>query len=321
MKALDSIPVGFAPAEPWPAHPPVEVRVARSNEVLVAMGEGKARYFALNPYSGCEMACVWCRARQEVPFRDADPRLFERDIHARANAVEAVTRALKDGSLARTPLILGTSCDPWQPCEEKTRLTRSVLEVLAQLATVDLRCQTRATLATRDADLLLAIARRGRASVCYSLPTLELRLSRLLEPLAPSPERRLVALEALARAGVTVGVQVAPVLCGLNDAPVQLEKLLRRARDAGASYAVVAPLSMGAPAREKMVKFVARFDPERATRYDRLLARSLEADPSFAPRLEASFASVCERLGLMHRKVRREAAPESETGPKQLSLF
>jgi DNA repair photolyase len=322
MKALESIPVGFAPSEPWPAHPHVEVRAARSNEVLVAVPAGKSHYWALNPYSGCEFACVWCRARHEVPFRDADPRLFERDIHLRSNAVEAVTRALKDGSFAHAPLVLGTGCDPWQPVEQKARLTRSVLDVLARWgAQVDLRCQTRSTLVPRDADLLLAIARNGRASVCFSLPTQDLKLARLLEPLAPSPDRRLIALETLARAGVRVGVQVAPVLNGLNDVPASLERLLRRARDAGASYAMVAPLAMDEVQRAKMVRFVAHYDPEKATRYDRLLARSVEADPSFAPRLEAVFAAICERLGLAHRRVRREPGVEAGPGPRQLSLF
>ena len=323
MKALDYIPPGFAPAEPWPANPRVEVRSARSNDVLVPVGTDKVHHWALNPYSGCQFACVWCRGRQEVPFRDADPRLFERDIHVRANALEAVTRALKQGAFLRAPLVLGTLCDPWQPAEERVQVTRSVLDLLARFGSVDLRAQTRSTLAPRDADLLAAIDRRGRATVSFSIATLQAKLTRLLEPLAPSPDRRLVAMETLARAGVRVGVQVAPVLSGLNDASQELEALLRRARDAGASFASAAPLSMSAAARSRIVRFVAGFAPERATRYDRLLARSVEADPRFAPRLAASFAATCDKLGLAHSRDRKERAPEDQAGdgPRQLSLF
>lgn len=322
MKALNTISTGQVHSEPWPAHPHVEVRTARSPDVLVAAGEGPTRHWALNPYSGCEFACVWCRGRQVVPFRDADPRLFERDIHARANAVEAVTRALRDGSLERMPLVLGTGCDPWQPAEQKLELTRGALDVLARYGAADVRAQTRSTLVPRDVDLLAAISKRGRLSVTFSIATLELRLSRLLEPLAPSPDRRLVALETLARAGIRVGVQVAPVMHGINDGVAHLEPLLRRAQNAGASFATAAPLSMPGPARLSMVTFVSRYDPELATRYDRLLSRSLESDRSFPNRLQATFGQVCDRLGLAHpQQVRKDPAKVAEPGAKQLSLF
>lgn len=322
MKALNQIPTGYAHSEPWPAHPRVEVRTARSQDALLAVGEGPARYFALNPYSGCEFACVWCRGRHQPPFKDADPRVFERDILVRSNAVEAVTRALRDGSLERSPLVLGTHCDPWQPAEQKAQVTRGVLDVLARYGTagLDLRAQTRSTLIPRDIDLLVAIGRRSKLSVSFSITTLDLKLSKLLEPLAPSAERRLVALETLARAGIRVGVQVAPVLHGINDGAQHLESVLRRAQGAGASFATVTPLSMPGPARLSMVGFVSHYDPELATRYDKLLSRSLESDRTFPERLQASFDQVCSRLGLAHphRTPRKPTPPQGE---KQLSLF
>ncbi len=321
MKALETIPVVPGPTEPWPQNPRVEVRPARSNEVLVAVGEGRDRYWALDPYSGCAFACVWCRARNQAPFRDADPRVFERDIHARVNAAEAVTRGLKEGAFARTPLVLGTRCDPWQPAEQRMQLTRGVLEVLARQGGVDLRAQTRSSFVPRDADLLASIARKGRVSVTFSLPTQDQKLSRVLEPLAPSPDRRLVALEALARAGIRVGVNVAPVLLGVNDQPAQIEALLRRARDAGASYVLSTPLSMPASARERMVRFVDRFDRQLAVRYERLLSKDGSQDPGFLPRLEAAVGHACRKLGLAHHRPRLDAVPGPQHEPQQLSLF
>jgi len=321
MKALSTLPSGYAPADPWPSNPRVEVRGARSNEVLVPVGEGRDRYWALNPYSGCAFACVWCRARQHVPFRDADPRLFERDIHVRTNAAEAVTRALKEGAFAQAPLVLGTSCDPWQPAEQQTQTTRGVLEILARFGEVDLRAQTRSSFVPRDADLLAAIGRKGRVSVTFSLPTQDLKLARLLEPLAPSPDRRLVALETLARAGVRVGVNVAPVLIGVNDAPAQLEALLRRARDAGATYALSTALVMSNAARESMVRFVDHYDRQLAIRYEKLLSRDGSHDAAFQPRLEAAMAQACKKLGLAHQRPHRNAVPGPRHPPQQLSLF
>jgi DNA repair photolyase len=324
MKAIDSLPSGFAPREPWSHDTKVDVRPARSAEVLAALGEGRERVWALNPYSGCELACTFCAARQLSPFKDADLRLFERDIHARTNAAEAVARALRSGALDAAPLLLGTTCDPWQPAERVSQVTRSALDVLARFGKVDLWAMTRSTLAPRDADLLSMIGRQGRARVVFSIGTLDLRLSRLLEPLAPTPDRRLVAMEALARAGVEVGLAVSPVLAGLNDALPALEGLLRRASSAGARFAWAESLSMPKPARAKLVRHVSHFDPELATRYDRLLARSVEHDPHAEERLQARFDEACGKVGMpqvgspAHALLRR-AAVEGET--RQLSLF
>ncbi len=321
MSAIDLYPSGFSRPDPWslPAAK-VEVRPTRSTEVLVASGEGRERVWVLNPYSGCEFACSYCSARRLPPFEGADPRLFERDIHLRANAAEAVQRALRDGSLYGARLELGTTCDPWQPAERQARATRGALEVLARFGRVELYASTRSTLAPRDGDLLSAIARNGRARVAFSIGSLELRLTRLLEPLAPTPDRRLVAMEALARSGVEVGVAISPVVAGCNDSLSALEALLRRARSAGASFASVQALSMPQPARERLVRFVARFDPERASRFNRLLARSAESDPHFASRLQQRFAEACRQVGLEPLPA-PGAAPLAPRRPRQLSLF
>lgn len=325
MSARLPQPVGFARTEPWPlTGAPAEWRSARSDEVLVRITEGTETFLALNPYSGCEFACTYCRARQLPPFVTADWRVFERDIHARVNAPEALTAAARSGALRGLPLVLGTTCDPWQPAERRALLTRRVLETLVRVDGVELRAQTRSTLAARDADLLAALSRRGKVSVTFSLATLDFKLGRLLEPLAPTSDRRLVALEALARAGVEVGILVAPVLAGLNDSLPALEALLRRARDAGARFAGCAPLAMGDDLRRKLVRFVARHDPELATRYNRLLARSVEHDPQLAGKLERRFGEACKRIGLEHAigSLRGRIPPAKRSGaPAQLSLF
>ena len=68
-----------------------------------------------------------------------------------------------------------------------------------------------------------------------SITTLDPKLARALEPRAAEPHQRLRAIEKLARAGVPVGVSVAPVIPGLNDA--EIPAILAAARDAGAQRA------------------------------------------------------------------------------------
>ena len=121
-----------------------------------------------------------------------------------------------------------------------------------------------------------------------------------------------------------MGIQVAPVIGGLNDSLPALEALLRRARSSGASYAAAAPLSMTSEARRRLVKFVAQFDPERATRYDRIFARSMENEPGYAERLKARFTQACEHVGLRSNElavVPPQPGDPQAPGPRQLSLF
>ena len=50
-----------------------------------------------------------------------------------------------------------------------------------------------------------------------SVTTLDRDLARIMEPRAPTPERRLAAIRGLAEAGVPCGALVAPIIPALND--------------------------------------------------------------------------------------------------------
>ena len=92
---------------------------------------------------------------------------------------------------------------------------------------------TKNHLVTRDVDLFVELAALGACSAHLSIPTLDPELARVLEPRASTPKRRLHAIETLAKAGVPVGVMVAPVIPGLTDH--ELPHILASAVDAGAS--------------------------------------------------------------------------------------
>jgi DNA repair photolyase len=94
---------------------------------------------------------------------------------------------------------------------------------------------TKSWTVTRDVDLLAELAAHGAASVAVSITTLEAGLQRRLEPRAAPPARRLAAIETLAKAGVPVGVMVAPVVPGLTDH--EIPRILAAAAGAGAGFA------------------------------------------------------------------------------------
>jgi DNA repair photolyase len=85
---------------------------------------------------------------------------------------------------------LGINTDAWQPVERRLRVTRGILDVLAE-ARHPVTIVTKSALILRDLDLLAEMARGNLAHVAVSITTLDPALARTLEPRAPSPQRRL----------------------------------------------------------------------------------------------------------------------------------
>src|SRR5436305_1271094 len=79
---------------------------------------------------------------------------------------------------------------------------------LTALKGLDLRATTKSSLVGRDSALLAQLSRKGRVQVSVAIPALDRRTWLGMEPHAPSPERRLMAIGLLARAGVPAGVEV-----------------------------------------------------------------------------------------------------------------
>ncbi len=144
-------------------------------------------------------------------------------------------------------IALGANTDPYQPIERQYRVTRSVLEVLARTRH-PVGIVTKSNLILRDLDILAPMAERNLVKVFISVTTLDRDVARKMEPRAPTPARRLEAIERLAAAGVPVGVLAAPVIPAVNDA--EIETILTRAHAAGAREAGYVTLRLPLELRE-----------------------------------------------------------------------
>src|ERR1035441_2027006 len=85
-------------------------------------------------------------------------------------------------------IAIGTATDPYQPAERRYRRTRAILEVFARERGRHIGITTKSDLVVRDLDLLREIARSNVLAVHFTITTLDEKLARLLEPLAPLPE-------------------------------------------------------------------------------------------------------------------------------------
>jgi len=290
---------------------------------------------SINPYQGCEHGCIYCYARPTHAYHDLSPGLdFETRLFAKPNAPTLLRAELAKRGYRCDPIALGTNTDPYQPIEREWRITRGILEVLAEHEH-PFTIVTKSALVERDLDLIAPMAAKNMARVYISITTLDKELARSLEPRAATPPRRLQAILALSGAGVPVGVLAAPVIPQLNDR--DLEGILEAAAANGARHAgwimlrlplEVAPLfrdwlDAHYPLRAEHVMSVLR-QLRGGRDYDARFGARMRGTGPFAELIEKRFALACRRLRLNRDREPLDTSrfrPPAPAGPRQLDLL
>jgi DNA repair photolyase len=263
---------------------------------------------SVNPYRGCEHGCVYCFARPSHAYLDLSPGLdFETKLFAKTNAAERLRAELAKPGYVPSTIQLGINTDAYQPIERRYRVTREVLEVLAETKH-PVGFVTKSALIERDLDLLAPMAREGLVTVHFSITTLDNRLAARMEPRATAPHGKLRAMRALHEAGVPVGVMVAPVVPALTDH--ELEHILEAARDHGARSAGYVLLRLPHELKAVWREWLQLHYPERAAHvmslirqmrggkdYDSRFGVRSRGEGPFAQLLAQRFAKAHARLG------------------------
>jgi len=207
------------------------------SESIIARNESPDVGFTagINPYRGCEHGCAYCYARPYHEYLGFSAGLeFETKIMVKRRAAELLRKELSRPKYEPQVLAMSGVTDCYQPAERHFRITRSCLEVLAEFRN-PVGIITKNFLVTRDIDVLKELAAFDAVHVTLSITTLNADLAAKMEPRASRPAHRLRAIEMLAKAGIPVGVNVAPIIPGLNDR--EIPAVLEAAKAAGAGEA------------------------------------------------------------------------------------
>jgi DNA repair photolyase len=176
---------------------------------------------SINPYRGCEHGCIYCYARPSHAYVNLSPGVdFETRLFAKVNAPQLLRAELAKPGYRCELISLGANTDPYQPIEREYRITRGVLEVLAECEH-PVGIVTKSALIERDIDILAPMAEKNLVNVYVSVNNLDHDLARRLEPRCSAPARRLQAIKRLSAAGIPVGVLVAPVIPFLTDHQIE----------------------------------------------------------------------------------------------------
>jgi DNA repair photolyase len=226
--------------------------------------------WGINTYRGCEHNCIYCNARYTHEFLQLSKDEFSCRIIVKDNAAKVLDREFsREKWKKKLTVNLSTVTDPYQPSEKEFCITRSVLEVFLKHHNA-LMLTTKSDLVLRDIGLLSGIAQTGFLNVVLTLPTIDEGLRKVIEPRAPSIEKRLEAIAELHEAGITVGVTAIPLLPFISDSEENLHKLIKSVADAGADYIIVDMLNFRDEAGPRVMDFLKGHSPNLIPKYKEL---------------------------------------------------
>ncbi|GAB5488422.1 MAG: PA0069 family radical SAM protein [Parasphingorhabdus sp.] len=241
---------------------------------------------SVNAYRGCEHGCIYCYARPTHAYYDLSPgQDFETKLFTKPNAAELLLQTFAKPSYQPAPLAIGTNTDPYQPIERQFRITRAILEVMLQTRH-PVGITTKSDKLMDDLDLLSELAKLQLTAVAISVTTLNPATARLLEPRAPSPSKRLAAVERLRIAGIPVHVNIAPVVPAITDH--ELENIVKISAEKGAQSVSFIPVRLPHEVAPLFEEWLEAHFPDRKDKVLNIIASMRSGkrnDPNFYSRM------------------------------------
>ena len=264
---------------------------------------------SINAYRGCEHGCIYCFARPTHAYMDLSPGLdFESRLFAKPDAAKLLAETLAKKGYEPKPIAMGTNTDPYQPIEGRYRITRELLQVCLD-ARHPVTITTKSDRVLDDLDLIADMARKQLIAVSVSVTSLDPHVSRLIEPRAPSPAKRLAALAKLVEAGVPAHCSIAPVIPAITDDA--MEAIVERAAQLGVRSAGWIALRLPHEVAPLFREWLEKHFPDRKDKVMgivRSIRDGKDNDPDFFTRMKPTgvwadlfrsrFQLACKRSGM-----------------------
>ena len=288
--------------------------------------------YSFNPYRGCEHGCIYCYARPTHEFLGFSSGLdFETKIMVKQNAPSLLEKEFQKKSYVPKMIMFSGNTDCYQPLERKLKITREALKVCLRYKN-PVSVITKNKLVQRDIDILKDLAKEKLVTVTISVTSLDSKLCRQMEPRTASPIKRLETIELMAKNNIPTGVNVAPIIPGLNDE--EIPNILKAASERGALYAGYIMLRLPYQVKDLFIDWVQREFPDRAKKIINKIKEmrngklnSSEFGERFSAKGEQAeaihnlFYLSCEKYGLNKERIAIEAENFINSYNNQLDLF
>ncbi len=261
--------------------------------------------YNMNLYRGCQHGCIYCDTRSDC-YGIGDIA----QIAVKRNALELLPAELRARRKKRATVGTGSMNDPYMPVEREQQLPRRALRVIAD-ERFPVHVITKSSLAERDTDILQEIS-KTYAAVSFTVTCAGDALSSRTEPGAPVSSERFRAMAALAAKGIYTGVTMMPLLPQINDTRENVEAIVRRAKDAGASYILpMFGMTLRSGSREYFYAALERGFPGLRGHYEACFGDRYECFSPNYRALDDTFRNLCAKLGIATRmRFYQPALPE-----------
>ncbi|MFX0097741.1 MAG: radical SAM protein [Candidatus Hodarchaeota archaeon] len=164
--------------------------------------------YVVNPYIGCQYGCVYCYADFLRRWTGHAKDSWGSFVDVKVNALDLIKEHTKN--YGGKKILFSSVTDPYQPTERRYKLTRSLLKKLAGYSPQPaIEILTKSDLVVRDIDILKSFE---ECKVGFSFCTLDDKIRKVLEPIAPTITRRINALKNIHEADIETYVFISPIM-------------------------------------------------------------------------------------------------------------
>jgi DNA repair photolyase len=196
--------------------------VVREIEAKSILNLSKIHDYCVNPYTGCEVGCIYCYAALFMRRYSGHSEPWGEFVDVKVNAPALLAKQIVKAK--RGTIWFASVCDPYQPLEERYALTRRSLEVLIG-RDFPVEIQTKSARVRSDLDV---IRRIPDVEVGFTIATDDETIAGMFEPRASPVGERIEVLREFKAAGVSTFAFAGPLLPGN---PERLAALLAGAVD------------------------------------------------------------------------------------------
>ena len=263
--------------------------------------------YTLNPYSGCEHACIYCDARSNRYYLQ-EKQDFENEVLIKIDIDKKLDSRIKNARTLLPDIVaMGGVNDAYQPIEEKAENTRKILQVLSKYK-FPVNISTKSNRIVRDIELFKKIAEDTWCGIGFSITTTDEKIAKFVEPYSATPQERFEALRIIKEKApsVQVGVNLMPIIPFLEDGAEDLQDLIEKSSKAGADFILFAP---GVTLRDSQKEFFMKklHNSNYKTVAKNLLAfydgRSINWK-DYSRRINSIVINLCKKYGLSLRMKR-----------------
>lgn len=247
----------------------------------------------INPYNGCSFRCLFCYVKG---FPWSYFKLWdEKGIITVCRNFDKVVAHQLDAINVASPGYLSPVTDPFQPINLKYRLTEKIITEFVS-RNIPIEFITKGVVSD-EAIGLIKLQKHSFGQV--SILTLNEELRKILVPGGASTSSLLNNLKRLASSGIYAVTRIDPILPYITDKRKELEELILRVVDAGASHIIASSLDIPKSIHGYVMNGIKQFGVGLVYEYRRLYSELIDsyynASIVYRKSLFTSLREICDK--------------------------